>query len=84
MVRLLSSIGGVFAVIAGLLLFGGFRMETTVQGPDTPAGFQGVANLQLMHIQSVNFQIAIGSAIIAALFFCAAAITSRLPPPPHE
>jgi hypothetical protein len=80
----LATLGTLFGVIAGFFFLAAEKMQVGVQSDATPAGFDGVANFQLMQIQSINFQIAIGAGIIAALFFCAAAITSRLPPPPSE
>jgi uncharacterized membrane protein len=53
-----------FAIVAAYFLFSGFTLETT---------FEGQANLQLMHIQSLNFMTGIGAAIISAIFGSASA-----------
>jgi hypothetical protein len=61
--------GVVFAIIATYFLFSGITLETTIG--DT-------ANLQLMHIQSMNIATGIGSAIISSILTVGAAIVGTV------
>lgn len=73
--RLGMEIGaGVFTIIAAYFLYSGFTLATDIPNPD---GFGTVANLQLMHIQSLNFATGIGSAIIAAILLVGSRIRSN-------
>lgn len=53
-----------FALVAAYFLASGFMMATDMPSLD---GSGSVANLQLMHIQSINFATGIGAAIISAI-----------------
>lgn len=61
--------GVIFAIIATYFLYSGFTLETTIG--DT-------ANLQLMHIQSLNFATGIGAAIISAILAVGSAIVGTI------
>ena len=41
-------------------------------------GFDGVANLQLMHVQAQHLTLGVGAAICGSIFICAAIISSGL------
>jgi uncharacterized membrane protein len=58
-----------FAAVAAYFLYSGFTLDTTIA-----AEGQTIANLELMHIQSLNFATGIGAAIIAAIFGAASAL----------
>lgn len=76
MSRAVLSGGAVLAGIgAAYFVFSGYALDTTIS---TAAG--DMANLQLMHVQSINFAAGIGLAIIAALLFVGAAIVEALRP----
>lgn len=64
---------GIFAIVAAYFLYSGFTLATSV----TIEG-QAVANLELMHIQSMNFATGIGAAIIAAVLLAASAIIGAI------
>lgn len=65
----LSFLAVVFVVVAGWFGYSAFAMSTSVFVEGAP-----VANLELMHYQSQNLAICIGSLIIAAILISAAAI----------
>jgi hypothetical protein len=70
----LGFIGLTFTVIAAYFMYVGFSLQITVQSADPPGGFQGIANLQLMHIQLLDILIGTGAAIVAAIFLVGAAL----------
>jgi hypothetical protein len=74
----LNLASAIFAVIAAYFLYSGFSLETTVASAGTPVGFDGVANLQLMHIQSLNFATGIGAAVVSAVLLIGAAIVGAI------
>lgn len=53
-----------FLVIAVYFLYSGFTVTTHIPQPHDG---DAIANLELMHIQSLNFMTGIGSAIVAAV-----------------
>lgn len=56
-----------------------YSIPVQVEVPDATAMFPtGVANVHAMHIQALNFHVAIGLAIIGTLLICAAAILKSL------
>lgn len=63
----------IFAMVAGWFLYAGWTLEVAVT---TEAG--EVANLQLMHIQAVNFAIGIGAAIVSAILAVGSAIVAAI------
>ena len=75
---ILSSIGAIFSLVAGYFIWIAVGMETTTVVAQAPAGFDGVANLQMMHLQAMNLQIGLSAAIIAAIFFVGAGITAAI------
>lgn len=68
-------VGALAAVIAGYFGFCGFSMDTAVASG--PAG-ETVANLQLMHIQALNFALAIGAGIMACILIGAGAVVEAI------
>ena len=70
--------GSLMWVIAAYLIYIGLQSETTVPTQDAPAGFEGVVNVQLVHIQAMNFHLGIGAAIVGAILIGAAAIVSAI------
>lgn len=73
MQTVLEIAAGIFAAVAAYFLYSGFTLATniTIEG-------QAVANLELMHIQSMNFATGIGAAIIAAVLLAASAIIGAI------
>lgn len=78
MAQVLAAFGAIFGVIGGYFIWIACTMETTVTGGAAPAGFDGIANLQLMHIQAMNLHIGLGSAAVAAIFIIGGAIVSAI------
>ena len=74
----LTAFGTIFSLVSAYFLYVAFGIETTVVQPGAVQGFDGVANLQLMHLQSLNLEIGIGAAIVAAIFFVGAAIVGAI------
>lgn len=70
----LSIAAVVFGLAAFWFLFWGFTMNTTVN----PDGLGDVANLQMMHVQSLNFAVGIGAAVMSAIFFAGSVIVGAL------
>lgn len=66
----------IFALVAAWFLFVGISADVAVI---TEAG--EIANLQLMHTQTSNIAIGIGSAIVSAILAVGAAIVSALSRP---
>jgi hypothetical protein len=62
-----------FAIVAGAFLFIGYSRETTVF---TDGG--EIANLQMLHLQSLDFAIAIGAAVISAILAIGSAIVAAI------
>lgn len=69
---------GICWVVAAYFFWTAFHRETTVFTPDAVGNFTNVANLQLMHIQAVEFAIAIGATIVGAIFQATASIIQVL------
>lgn len=67
----------IFTVVAAYFFYSGYAIETTIVTPGVE-GFDGIANLQLMHVQSLNFATAIGAAIIAAILAVGSAIVAAI------
>lgn len=61
--NVLTTASVLFGFVAAYFLYSGFTLGTSVE-----TGGQAMANLELMHIQSLNFATGIGSAIISAIF----------------
>jgi len=74
----LSLLGLLFGCAAAWLLYAGVTMNTAVPSADAPAGFQGVANLQLMHIQMLETVLGAASAIVSAIFFVGGSVVRSL------
>ena len=79
-------LGLIAAAISAWFCYAGFQIETAIATPEAPAGFEGVANLQMMHFQQINFEIGIGAAIVAAILLAAGGLADALqrPNPPSE
>lgn len=60
-----------FAIASAYFLYSGFTLETAIDG---------TANLQLMHIQSMNFATGIGAGIISAVLAVGGAIVGAINP----
>lgn len=78
MAGFLSSIGVVFAIVAGYFIHAAYSIEITVRSVEAPPGFDGIANLQAMHLQGADLAIGIGAAIVASVFTVGAAIVAAL------
>jgi hypothetical protein len=65
----LAMTSALFAFVAAYFLWSGFTLVTD---------FDGTANLQLMHIQSLNFATGIGSAIVSAILAVGSAIVGTI------
>lgn len=63
-----------FAIVSAYFLYSGFTLDTAIDG---------TANLQLMHIQSMNFATGIGAAIIAAILAVGSAIVGAVSDAPE-
>jgi hypothetical protein len=75
-----AGLGGtsvLFAIAAAFFLYSGLSMPTTIHD-----GTSEVANLQLMHTQSLNIAIAIGAAIVSAILAVGSAIVGAISEPP--
>jgi hypothetical protein len=70
--------GGILWILAAYLIFLGYRIETTVAVPDAPLGFDGIANLQALHMQAMHLHLGVGAAIVGAVLIGAAAVVSAL------
>lgn len=77
---LLMLLGALFAVIGVYFLYSGFILPTSVPNPAAVPGMEQVANLELMHIQTMNFLTGVGALIISALFWVGAAIVGSINP----
>lgn len=73
----LGFVGSLMWLAAVYFFYDGMVTPMTVT---TEAG--EVANLQLMHIQSANFLIAVGLAISGTVALCTSAILASMPPLP--
>lgn len=73
MVTGLKFAAALFWVVCAWFIFIAFRGPMTV-----PMGADQVANLQLMHIQSMNTIIGVGAGIVGAIFAVAAAFAQLL------
>lgn len=73
MQTVLEVTASLFALVAAYFLYSGFALDTnvTIEG-------QTIANLQMMHIQSLNFATGIGAAVIAAVLLAASAIIAAI------
>jgi hypothetical protein len=69
-------IGLLFGAAAAYFYIIGFSISTAVPNAAAPAGFDGIANLQLMHIQLLDILIGTGAAIVSAVFLAGGAIVS--------
>ena len=78
MAQTLAAFGTVFVIVAGYFIWIALGIETTVVSAGVPEGFDGVANLQLMHIQGLNLQIGLGAGVVAAILFVGAAIVDAI------
>lgn len=67
---LLGVTGGVLWVFSAYSIWTGLNMET---------GFEGTANLQLMHVQSILIDLGIGGVITGAILIAAASIIQAPP-----
>ena len=79
----LATLGALFWTAAFLLIKAGLELEIVVAVEASPflEGFDGVANLQLMHVQAQHLTLGVGAAICGSIFICAALISSGLRPP---
>lgn len=68
----------IFSMASAYFFATGFSIETTVTTADAPAGYQGISNLQLMHVQTLDILIGTGAAIIAAIFLVGSAIAGAI------
>jgi hypothetical protein len=71
----LSGISVLFAIAAAYFLWSGFSLDTSIDG---------TANLQLMHIQAMNFATGIGAAIVSAILAIGASIVGAIKPSSHD
>lgn len=73
--------------VAGLALWGvaayflraGLSISVAVALPDAPEGFDGVANLQLMHIQALDVHIGLAAGLAGTIMICTALIMWCIP-----
>jgi hypothetical protein len=73
--------------LAGLALWGvaayflrvGLSISVAVASPHAPPGFDGVANLQLMHIQALDVHIGLAAGLAGTIMICTALIMWRIP-----
>jgi hypothetical protein len=72
-------LGLAFGCMAAYFGYAGLTMDTTVPSADIAAG-EGVANLQLMHVQMLDIVISVGAAIVSAIFFVGGAVVAELAP----
>ena len=79
----LATLGALFWTAAFLLIKAGLELEIVVAVEASPflEGFDGVANLQLMHVQAQHLTLGVGAAICGSIFICAALISSGLRSP---
>ena len=63
----LATLGALFWTAAFLLIKAGLELEIVVAVEASPflEGFDGVANLQLMHVQAQHLKLGVGAAICA-------------------
>lgn len=73
MQTVLEVLAAVFVIVAAWFIYVGVSADVTVA---TEAG--EMANLQLMHIQSTNIAIGIGSAVVAAILLVGSAIIGAI------
>lgn len=78
MARVLSIAGILSALVAAYFIHAAFTMETTVVTAEAPTGFDGVANLQLMHFQMLQMLTGTGSAIVSAVLIVGGEVCDRL------
>ena len=76
----LMTVGTIFLVVSVYFFYSAFLVPTTVPNPYPSPGLEQVSNLQLMHIQSSNFLLAVGAAIVSSIFLCSSAIVAALHP----
>ena len=76
----LATLGALFWTAAFLLIKAGLELEIVVAVEASPflEGFDGVANLQLMHVQAQHLTLGVGAAICGSVFICAALIMAGL------
>lgn len=65
----LATTSAIFAIAAAYFLWSGFTLATDIDG---------TANLQLMHIQSMNFATGIGAAVVSAVLAVGSAIVGTI------
>jgi hypothetical protein len=71
----------IMVMVAAWFIFAGFSIETTVSAPaglETLQGTQGVANLQLMHLQLLDVIIGVVSGLAACVLFAGSAIVGAI------
>ena len=76
----LATLGALFWTAAFLLIKAGLELEIVVAVEASPflEGFDGVANLQLMHVQAQHLTLGVGAAICGSIFICAAPMSSGI------
>lgn len=71
----------VLMLVAGWFMFAGFSVETTLPSNDPTIGalgVQGISNLQLMHIQLLDFVTGLVAGLASAVLFAGAAIVAAV------
>jgi TRAP-type uncharacterized transport system substrate-binding protein len=70
---MLAIASGFFALVATYFLYDGFLVQVVV-----PTTGGDVANLQLMHVQSLDISLGIGATVVSAIFAIGAAIVGQI------
>jgi hypothetical protein len=73
----MAVVGAALWVIAAYMIYSGLAMPTTLPSDYAPQGFEGVVNLQLMHIQAMNLHLGIGAGIAGTLLICTSMLIRR-------
>ena len=72
MAQRLAAFAFLFALVAGYFLYSGLTLDTSVSTGDGGT----VANLQLMHVQTMQIGLGIGATVVASIFAVGAAVVS--------
>lgn len=65
------------AAVPGII-FWGVAVYLFYHALGMPTDFDGVANLQAMHVQTANIALAVGAAVVGTIFLCTSLILSAL------
>lgn len=76
MKEFLFTVATIIAIIAGYFIWIALNMDITVANPDGIP--QRVVNIELQHINQIDFMLGIGAAVVSSIFYSASAIVSAI------